>query len=75
MKTARPGNGFLANVSVHWEDALKVAVETGIRVIKVRFGTILSKKGRDLKDATADQIGARRSFRQRGAIYELGQYL
>ena len=72
---SKAGNGFLANVCVQWEDALKVAAKAGIRVIKVRFGTVLSKKGRDLKDTTADQIGARRSFRQRGAIYELGQYL
>ena len=71
---SKAGNGFLANVCVKWEDALKVATKAGIRVIKVRFGTVLSKKGRDLKNATADQIGARPSFRQRGAIYELGQY-
>ena len=37
-------NDFLANVCVQWEDALKTAVEAGIRVIKVRFGTVLSKK-------------------------------
>ena len=72
---SKAGNGFLANVCVQWEDALKVAVEAGIRVIKVRFGTVLSKKrGSPEKDAAAVQIGARRCFRQRGAIYELGQY-
>ena len=38
------GKGFLANVCVQWEDALKIAVEAGIRVIIVRFGTVLSKK-------------------------------
>ena len=41
---SKVGNGFLANVCVQWEDALKIAVEAGIRVIKVRFGTVLSKK-------------------------------
>jgi uncharacterized protein (TIGR01777 family) len=46
---SKAGNGFLANVCVQWEDALKVAVEAGIRVIKVRFGTVLSKKGGVLK--------------------------
>ena len=46
---SKAGNGFLANVCVQWEDALKVAVEAGIRVIKVRFGTVLSKKGGALK--------------------------
>ncbi|GIT63350.1 MAG: hypothetical protein Ct9H300mP21_08960 [Pseudomonadota bacterium] len=35
---------FLANDCVQWEDALKIAVEAGIRLIKVRFGTVLSKK-------------------------------
>ena len=46
---SKAGSGFLANVCVQWEDALKVAVEAGIRVIKVRFGTVLSKKGGVLK--------------------------
>ena len=41
---SKVGNGFLANVCVQWEDALKIAVEAGIRVIIVRFGTVLSKK-------------------------------
>jgi NAD dependent epimerase/dehydratase family enzyme len=31
---SKAGNGFLANVCVQWEDALKVAVEAGIRVKK-----------------------------------------
>ena len=46
---SKAGNGFLANVCVKWEDALKVATKAGIRVIKVRFGTVLSKKGEALK--------------------------
>ena len=46
---SKAGNGFLANVCVKWEDALKVAAKAGIRVIKVRFGTVLSKKGEALK--------------------------
>ena len=37
-------NGFQANVCVQKEDALKIAVEAGIRVIKVHFGSVLSKK-------------------------------
>ena len=71
---SKVGNGFLANVCVQWEDALKVTVEAGIRVIKVRFGTVLSKKGGALKNSAAVQIGARRYFRQRGAIYDLVPY-
>ena len=46
---SKAGNGCLANVCVQWEDALKVAVEAGIRVIKVRFGTVLNKEGGALK--------------------------
>ena len=46
---SKVGNGFLANVCVQWEDALKIAVEAGIRVIKVCFGTVLSKKVEALK--------------------------
>ena len=43
------GKSFLANVCVQWEDALNAAVETGIRVAKVRFGTVLSINGGALK--------------------------
>ena len=43
------GKSFLANVCVQWEDALNAAVETGIRVVKVRFGTVLSINGGALK--------------------------
>ena len=46
---SKAGSGLQANVCVQWEDALKVAVEAGIRVIKVRFSTVLSKKGGVLK--------------------------
>ena len=38
-------NSFLKNVCVQWEDNLKVAAKAGIRVLKVRFGTVLSKEG------------------------------
>ena len=43
------GKSFLANVCVQWEDALNAAVETGIRVVKVRFGIVLSINGGALK--------------------------
>jgi len=43
------GKSFLANVCVQWEDALNAAVERGIRVVKVRFGTVLSIDGGALK--------------------------
>ncbi len=46
---SKAGSGYLANVCVQWEDALKVAAKAGIRVIKMRFGTVLSKEGGALK--------------------------
>ena len=46
---SKAGKGFMANVCVQWEDALKVAAKAGIRLIKVRFGTVLNKEGGALK--------------------------
>ena len=40
-----PGNDFLANVCIEWEQATQQASERGIRVINARFGIILSKDG------------------------------
>lgn len=40
-----PGEGFLADVCVEWEDATKPAAEKGIRTIHGRFGIILDKQG------------------------------
>ena len=48
-KKAMQVKNFLANVCVQWKDALNAAVETGIRVVKVRFGTVLSINGGALK--------------------------
>ena len=36
-----PGNDFLANVCVEWENATQRAIEKGIRTIHARFGIIL----------------------------------
>src|SRR5215210_5023905 len=36
-----PGNGFLPDVCVEWENATRPAVEKGIRTIHTRFGIIL----------------------------------
>ncbi len=40
-----PGNDFLAQVCIEWEQATSLAAEKGIRVVNTRFGIILSKDG------------------------------
>jgi len=48
-EASAPGNDFLASVCVEWEDATESAHAKGIRVIKARFGVILSPDGGALK--------------------------
>jgi uncharacterized protein (TIGR01777 family) len=43
------GNDFLAEVCVEWERATESASQKGIRVVKTRFGIILSANGGALK--------------------------
>lgn len=40
-----PGEGFLAKVCRQWESAVAPAERAGIRVVKLRFGVILTKDG------------------------------
>jgi hypothetical protein len=40
-----PGEGFLAETAVRWENAADSAREAGIRVVHARFGLILSRQG------------------------------
>ncbi|HVS81569.1 MAG TPA: TIGR01777 family oxidoreductase [Pyrinomonadaceae bacterium] len=40
-----PGEGFLASVCRQWESATAPAEQAGIRVVKLRFGVILTKDG------------------------------
>lgn len=40
-----PGTGFLVDVCQEWEDACAPAREAGIRVVSVRIGVVLSRKG------------------------------
>jgi uncharacterized protein len=40
-----PGAGFLAGVCRQWESATAPAEHAGIRVVKLRFGVILTKEG------------------------------
>jgi len=42
---SEPGKGFLADLCVEWEKATSAASDAGIRVIKTRFGIILSTRG------------------------------
>jgi uncharacterized protein (TIGR01777 family) len=44
-----PGNDFLARVCAEWEEATEPAVRRNIRVVKARFGVILSTEGGALK--------------------------
>ena len=44
-----PGNDFLSEVCVEWEQATSHATNMGIRVVNARFGIILDKEGGALK--------------------------
>ena len=48
-ETSEPGNDFLSDCCVKWENAATEGVELGIRVVKIRIGLILSKDGGALK--------------------------
>ncbi len=54
----KPGNDFLASVSVDWEAAALKGTASGIRVALMRFGVILGKGG----GALAKMIRAFKSF-------------
>lgn len=40
-----PGDGFLSEVCQQWEAATQPAADAGIRVVNLRIGVVLSKKG------------------------------
>jgi uncharacterized protein (TIGR01777 family) len=44
-ETASAGSGFLVDVCKEWEDATKIAADAGIRVVNLRIGVVLDKKG------------------------------
>ncbi len=48
-ETSSPGNDFLSEVCVEWEQATSHATTMGIRVVNSRFGIILDKEGGALK--------------------------
>ena len=43
--TARPGNGYLADLCIDWEDAARDAETLGIRVVRLRIGIVLGENG------------------------------
>ena len=57
-ESAAPGDDFLANVCVEWENATIPAIEKGIRTIHARFGIILdAKEGALAKMLTPFRMG------------------
>ena len=48
-KALPSGEGYLADVCRQWEEATQPAREHGIRVVNLRIGVVLSKKGGALK--------------------------
>lgn len=48
-ESSRPGDNFLANVCRDWEAACEPARKKGIRVVNLRTGMVLSRKGGALK--------------------------
>ena len=44
-ETSDPGEGFLTDVATQWEAATQAASDRGIRVVHLRFGIILSRRG------------------------------
>jgi|ERR1700730_14112289 len=44
-EASTPGNDFLSEVCVEWENATALATEKGIRVVNTRFGIILDAHG------------------------------
>jgi uncharacterized protein (TIGR01777 family) len=44
-ESAKPGDGFLPQVCVQWEQATQPAADAGIRVVNLRIGIVLSGEG------------------------------
>ena len=44
-ESAGPGDGFLAEVCVGWEEEARVATEMGLRVVSLRIGIVLAHEG------------------------------
>ena len=44
-ETSPPGEGFLADVCCQWEKGTDILLPTGIRIVQMRLGVVLSKSG------------------------------
>lgn len=44
-EAAAPGDDFLARLCVDWEAAAQEATRSGVRVVSLRFGAVLSRRG------------------------------
>src|SRR5204863_9440145 len=44
-ENSKPGTGFLAEVCEEWEDSTKLAEKAATRIVRLRFGMILSPTG------------------------------
>ncbi len=44
IETSPPGDGFLADCCMEWENAATAGLDLGIRVVKIRVGIVLSKE-------------------------------
>lgn len=49
IEDSQKGRGFLSDVTYQWERATVAATKAGIRVVNIRLGMVLSKKGGALK--------------------------
>ncbi len=48
-EASAPGDGFLPEVCIKWEQAAEAAVNAGVRTVNIRTGIVLSKDGGALK--------------------------
>jgi len=44
-ETSPPGEGFLAETCIAWEDAARAAEDGGVRVVRARIGVVLAREG------------------------------
>jgi uncharacterized protein (TIGR01777 family) len=45
LETAGPGNDFLSQLCVDWEESARAVEAAGVRVVSLRFGVVLSRDG------------------------------
>jgi uncharacterized protein len=50
VETDPPGEGFLSESCIHWEQAIEKVTATGIRTVGLRIGVVLAKEGGALRE-------------------------